>query len=106
MIKIGGGGAKVQGSLPVSEYVEGMMAKYAIRALWILVGAVLAFLLTQFFGLSTIVHELNGKQDRFDQTVNLILDERKETYSALLELQKQLMEENQKLRDQINNQKK
>lgn len=96
----------ISGSLGMSDFVEGMMAKYAIRALWILVGAVLAFLLTQFFGLSTIVHEMNGRQTQMDETIDMLLDQRDETFSTLLELQKQLMDENQNLRDQIDNPQK
>lgn len=96
---------KISGSLPVSDYIEGMMAKYAIKALWILVGAALAFLLTQFFGLSTIVHEINGKQQQTDETINMLLDERDQTFSTLLELQQQLTEENKRLREQIDNPK-
>lgn len=96
---------KISGTLPVSDYVEGMMAKYAIKALWILVGAALAFLLTQFFGLSTVVHEINGKQQQMDETIEMLLDERDETFSTLLELQQQLMEENAALREQIDNPK-
>ncbi|MFA6458020.1 MAG: hypothetical protein WCV72_01350 [Patescibacteria group bacterium] len=96
------GQTKVDGSLPVSEYVRGIMSEYAIKALWILVGAVLAFLITQFFGLSTLVHELNGEQQQFDKTIEMLMNERQDSFSILLNLQKNLIDENMKLKEQIN----
>lgn len=96
----------IKGTLSISEYIKGQMAQIAIKGLWILVGAVLAFLITQFFGLSTIVHELNGKQESIDKTVELILQERNDSFSTLLILQKQITEDNQNLRNQLNHQSK
>ena len=97
-----GENVKIQGSYPLSDIVNGHMAQYALKGLWLLIGAVLAFILSQFFGLSTLVHELNGKLQNNDQTINLLLQQRMDTLTNIANYNQQLIKENERLRSQLN----
>ena len=99
-----GGETRVEASATkfISDFVLGEMSKWGLKALWILVGGVIVFVLTELAGMSSLIHELKGKSDKTDQTINLILNDRTQTISTLLELQNQLMTENQNLRKQLN----
>lgn len=101
-IKVGEGKTSIEGSLDISQFVSGIISKHVIKFLWFFIGGVSIFLVTQLLGLSTIVYEINGKQQHVDKTVETLLHERQAVFSTMLNMQKNLIDENAKLKEQIN----
>lgn len=99
------GQPSVNSTFSITDYVRGIMSHYAFTAIWVAATAVLTFIITQYFGLSTLVHEMSGKQQQTDETIKMILQERNDLFASMLQQQNQLMIDNQQLRERLNKQK-
>ncbi|MFC1749656.1 hypothetical protein ACFL2V_12710 [Pseudomonadota bacterium] len=94
---------EIKGSAPLKEIVIGFMSQQTTRIIWAVIGAVLAFLLIQFWDLSSLIHDLNGKLMHYEQNIELLQDERSENFTHILEFQNQLIKDNENLRKELNN---
>lgn len=63
---------------------------------------VLGFFITQWIGAGNVIFEIKGKQAAIEETIGIILDERRESFEVLFEQNRALMEENKALREELN----
>ncbi len=103
-LKVTGGGLTIREQIEMhAKQIQQNAVGYVVVAG---VTAILVFLITGFIDISNLVYRIEGKTESVDQTVQLLLQERSETFNALLESNQSLMKENASLREQISTVKK
>ena len=97
-LKINADGLTIGDALKMhAQQIQQNVAGYVVVAG---VTAALVFLITGFIDVSNAVYLIKGKTESVDQTVQLLLQERSESFDAILQANQALMEENADLRKQ------